>query len=104
MDKTYELSADGTAITCLLCGLTSHHRGDVEHRYCGKCHIFHDDVAGESPAHEFDCPECGRHIVQICGPRMTLCAACQSVPGWFHDPAIARILDPDQRRKPGAVH
>lgn len=42
---TFELSFDGKAITCLRCGMTSGHPQDVEHHYCGKCHIFHDDIA-----------------------------------------------------------
>jgi len=33
------------AFTCLLCHRTSHNQGDVEHHYCGSCHVFHDDVA-----------------------------------------------------------
>ena len=36
---------DGRSITCLLCGWTSYHLEDVAHRYCGHCHIFHDDEA-----------------------------------------------------------
>lgn len=61
--KTYAIRDDGThprAITCLLCGLTSHHGGDVANRYCAKCGIFHEDVAGRN--YQFDCVECGRHI------------------------------------------
>ena len=42
--KTYRLARrDGhLAIQCLKCGLVSHNPGDVEHRYCGRCHEFHD--------------------------------------------------------------
>jgi hypothetical protein len=40
----YEISPDGRAITCGECGLTSHNPHDVAHRYCGNCHVFHDDV------------------------------------------------------------
>jgi hypothetical protein len=32
-------------ITCLACGRTSANKGDIENRYCGKCHVFHDDQA-----------------------------------------------------------
>src|SRR5262245_3231344 len=32
-------------ITCSLCGLRSYHPRDVEERYCGKCHVFHEDEA-----------------------------------------------------------
>lgn len=39
--KTFLLLEDGAAIQCLLCGLTSHHPTDVEQRYCGRCHRWH---------------------------------------------------------------
>lgn len=39
--KTYTIQ-DNT-ITCLLCGLTSHNKNDVEHRYCGNCHVMHEE-------------------------------------------------------------
>lgn len=52
-----------------------------------------------SDAHilEFDCCECGRHIIQICGPVYDppMCAACLMIPGWCHDPVLARSIDPD---------
>lgn len=32
------------AIRCLLCNKASFSAGDIEHRYCGRCHIFHDVV------------------------------------------------------------
>jgi len=31
-------------IHCLLCDSISHNRHDVENRYCGACHLFHDIV------------------------------------------------------------
>jgi hypothetical protein len=31
-------------IKCLVCGMTSYNRCDVDSRYCGGCHIFHDDA------------------------------------------------------------
>lgn len=40
---TYQLSPAGDAITCLLCGRTSHNPIDVRERYCGNCHRFHED-------------------------------------------------------------
>lgn len=40
--STYTLSEDGASITCRRCGLTSHNRKDVEQRYCGRCHEFHE--------------------------------------------------------------
>ena len=30
------------SITCLVCGMTSHHPQDVAQRYCGHCHVFHE--------------------------------------------------------------
>jgi len=32
------------AFTCPLCGATSHHPQDLEHRFCGRCDMFVDDV------------------------------------------------------------
>ncbi len=40
-ERTYEIAPDGTSFKCLLCGMTSHHPKDVEHRFCGNCHVFH---------------------------------------------------------------
>jgi hypothetical protein len=91
----YSIAPDGKSITCQRCGLTSHNLHDVEHRYCGHCHVFHDDCS-----REFDCVECGRHIVAFVGPISDLCGACQTMPGWFNDPEIARVLDPDNTRRP----
>lgn len=44
--RTYRIietpqSVSGQAIQCLVCGLTSYHPTDVEQRYCGQCHQFH---------------------------------------------------------------
>jgi hypothetical protein len=48
---------------------------------------------------EFQCTECGRHIIQICGPppadHFGLCAACLMLPGWHADPELRRRLDPE---------
>lgn len=32
------------AIKCLACLLVSYNRNDVEQRYCGHCHKFHEDL------------------------------------------------------------
>jgi len=53
----------------------------------------------ENRTQEFDCIECGRHIVMVCGPPTSRCAACQAMPGWFRDPELARIIDPDRARE-----
>lgn len=42
MAPTFELLARGKAIRCRLCGSVSYNPGDVVHRYCARCHIFHD--------------------------------------------------------------
>jgi hypothetical protein len=46
---------------------------------------------------EFDCIECGRHIVRLAAPadQPKLCAACITMPGWFRDPKLRAIIDPD---------
>ena len=42
--ETFEISPNGKSITCKRCGCTSHNPHDVEHHYCGRCHVFHDDI------------------------------------------------------------
>ena len=42
--KTYVISADGRAITCLRCKRTSYSPDDVQRRYCGNCHTSHEDI------------------------------------------------------------
>lgn len=32
------------SITCYTCGLASYNPNDIENKYCGNCHKFHDDV------------------------------------------------------------
>lgn len=46
---------------------------------------------------EFDCGECGRHIVSIIALTPTaprICATCTLVPGWIEDPILRKALDP----------
>lgn len=38
----YDEGGGPIAIKCLKCGATSHNRQDVEQRYCGRCHVFHE--------------------------------------------------------------
>jgi hypothetical protein len=33
------------SITCLICGRTSFNLTDVTVKYCGACHVFHEDGA-----------------------------------------------------------
>lgn len=44
MKPTFTISKDKCSITCLKCGRTSHNLNDVKHRYCGHCHVFHEDI------------------------------------------------------------
>lgn len=49
------------SITCPKCGRTSYNAGDVEHRYCGACHQFHEDMdlaEIEEKSGRLHCPEC----------------------------------------------
>lgn len=39
----YTISGDGKSITCNRCGRTSYNLNDVKHKYCGHCHVFHED-------------------------------------------------------------
>lgn len=46
---------------------------------------------------EFDCIECGHHIVGITlekVPEPALCAHCLFLPQWFTDPELRRVIDP----------
>jgi hypothetical protein len=47
-EPTCVVAPDGSAIKCLVCGLTSHHPEDVRNRYCSHCHAFHPFGAGDS--------------------------------------------------------
>lgn len=42
---------------------------------------------------EFDCCECGRHIVAIVmAPSTPLCATCIALPSWHEDFELRRVL------------
>jgi hypothetical protein len=43
-NKRYAIIEDGTAIQCLKCNAKSRHPLDIAQRYCGNCHVFHDDL------------------------------------------------------------
>lgn len=38
----FSISPGGKSITCHVCGKTSWHPEDVRNKYCGFCHVFHD--------------------------------------------------------------
>jgi hypothetical protein len=65
----------GDAICCPMCGRVSHSPADVEQRYCGACHLFHDEMicvacGGGVDAHRSDpACDCGqRHLVPVYAP------------------------------------
>lgn len=47
-EPTYTIAADGSAITCHKCGMTSYNPNDVAHRYCDMCKRFHADAHGQT--------------------------------------------------------
>jgi len=51
-------------------------------------------------ADEFDCCECGRHIIALPYDisKMHLCSACLMMPGWWKIPGVARAIDPEHDR------
>lgn len=53
----------------------------------------------ESFADEFDCIECGRHIISFMrDPELPkLCGVCIGMPGWFRIPEVRDLIDPDVR-------
>lgn len=60
-----------------------------------------------SPADTFTCAECGRDMRRLVGGRLftrvmnyPLCLACTSMPGWFNDPGLAKVIDPNNYRNP----
>lgn len=59
--QTYTIADDGKSITCHTCGRTSRNLADVRNRYCGWCHVFHQDnprlIGGAVYVHRPDQPE-----------------------------------------------
>lgn len=43
------LRAATPSTTCPKCGRTSYHPEDIRNRYCGACHLFHDNYYSGSP-------------------------------------------------------
>lgn len=35
-------------IICPRCGMTSYNPGDIKNKYCGNCHLFHDQIEEEN--------------------------------------------------------
>jgi Zn-finger nucleic acid-binding protein len=46
---------------------------------------------------EFDCVECGQHIVRFASleGELDLCAHCLFVPGWHRSPELRKIIAPE---------
>ena len=47
---------------------------------------------------EFDCADCGQHIMVFGDDRLPegpFCLTCLYMPGWFKDPKLRAIFDPD---------
>jgi len=40
---TYRINESEGSFTCLYCGKTSFNPHDYRERYCGNCHVFHED-------------------------------------------------------------
>jgi hypothetical protein len=61
------------AFTCPRCGIVSHHPIDATQRYCGRCHVFTDDL---SP-----CCDKPLELAQGWAPdvAVTLCSRCGQV-------------------------
>jgi hypothetical protein len=55
---------------------------------------------------EYDCVECGRHIISVGFNPRPFCAACLTIPGWFRDLEMRRAIDPQGWAKPPeeAIH
>lgn len=45
---SYMLNFQETVLFCRLCGHASANPEDVKNRYCGHCHLFHDNLALEA--------------------------------------------------------
>ncbi len=59
---SYQLSETSSGvpfIRCLHCGRASFNRNDIEHRYCGNCHVFHDPLGATTEIVASECPACG---------------------------------------------
>ncbi len=67
-------------------------------RFRGRSYLCQKaDSAMSDKAEEFDCVECGRHIVRIIArpTEPKLCAECLMFPGWYKNPELRVLLDPE---------
>lgn len=65
------------SITCPVCHKTSYNLGDVQHRYCGFCHQFHDNMG---VGRFLDEPVI-THTEQDCDETCHYCARCHQASG-----------------------
>jgi len=65
------------SITCPRCGMTSYNRNDIEQKYCGACHRFHDEMAHDEGC---VCRNCG-HPASKHGEGGT-CRVCRQEGCW----------------------
>ena len=66
VSQSYIVAPDAGFITCLRCGKTSYNPNDVQQRYCGHCHVFHEESELDQPGQMGQ----GRvHIVQCLCPQ-----------------------------------
>jgi hypothetical protein len=93
VSDTYERVDVGPvpAIRCLLCGRISELSGDVEHRYCGRCHLFHDSVAEGRRLHAAGAThDCGEW--RTWRGRCAICEAAVGPPTEAEDDLLAAML------------
>lgn len=88
------MANDPVAYTCPACGFRSYNPNDLANRYCVRCHRFQDE---NDHSEAFQCIECRRHIVRMVPmPELGhLCGSCIHMPGWYRDPELREIWDPD---------
>ena len=43
-EATYMIICLGQAIKCLKCGMISYNEYDIENKYCGYCHGYHEPL------------------------------------------------------------
>jgi hypothetical protein len=101
---TYHLAGDPPGITCRLCGSVSAHPMDVHSHYCGRCHLFHDDVAAvraatrDGATHECDEWATARGRCAICGGAARSCPRCGLALGPLVQAAVAKAQRAQARK------
>lgn len=87
---------DFPCLLCLVCGRVSHHRTDIEQKYCGRCNLFLDDLPVDYPGPQTDgrspglllkgAPPAGRTVTLTEEERQVVVLALEHLgierPGW----------------------